>query len=341
MACNRITAAITAVDGRRAAGQGGRSTRTTRGLDHARPLQHIERRRCARPTLDRCHVNWVVCDSDWEAEFCRVAEAHPRVRAYVKNHNLGFEVPYGSARRRRTTCPTSSCWSTTATATTTCCTSSSRSRATGARTPRRREHDGHLLGAGRQQLGTYGRWAFAEFTDVYQIEAEFEALIEGVRRESDVTAHRLTKRDGKSSWPGSQAKTPPARSAYKDVESSRHRRRDRREEHSDRRVPVGIREGQPDPRGLRAPQPRPRPATRLARQGRAGLERPRRPRAAALHPGEGPPEGADRRPAAAEPRAREHEAGRAARPLRRLQRPARRSATRPSSTSTTRTGRTA
>jgi adenine-specific DNA-methyltransferase len=34
----------------------------------------------------------------------------------------------------------------------------------------------------------------------------------------------------------------------------------------------------------------------VARQGRAGLERPRRPRAAALHPGEGAPQGADRRP---------------------------------------------
>jgi type III restriction enzyme len=33
-------------------------------------------------------------DSDWEAEFCRAAEAHPQVRSYVKNHNLGFEVPY-------------------------------------------------------------------------------------------------------------------------------------------------------------------------------------------------------------------------------------------------------
>jgi hypothetical protein len=22
----------------------------------------------------RCHVNWVILDSDWEAEFCRVAE---------------------------------------------------------------------------------------------------------------------------------------------------------------------------------------------------------------------------------------------------------------------------
>jgi type III restriction enzyme len=42
----------------------------------------------------RCHVNRVVLDSDWEAELCRVAESHPRVRAWVKNHNLGLEVPY-------------------------------------------------------------------------------------------------------------------------------------------------------------------------------------------------------------------------------------------------------
>jgi type III restriction enzyme len=38
----------------------------------------------------RCHINWVVCDSDWEAEFCRMAESHPKVRAYVKNQNLGL-----------------------------------------------------------------------------------------------------------------------------------------------------------------------------------------------------------------------------------------------------------
>ena len=50
----------------------------------------------------RCHVNWVILDSDWEAEFCRVAESHPRVKAYVKNQNLGLEVPYryGSEKRR-------------------------------------------------------------------------------------------------------------------------------------------------------------------------------------------------------------------------------------------------
>ena len=41
-------------------------------------------------------------DSDWEAEFCRVVESHSSVAAYVKNHNLGLEVPYlyGSTPRR-------------------------------------------------------------------------------------------------------------------------------------------------------------------------------------------------------------------------------------------------
>ncbi len=49
----------------------------------------------------KCHVNYVVCDSDWEAEFARAAEAHPRVLSYVKNQGLGFEVPYkdGSTAR--------------------------------------------------------------------------------------------------------------------------------------------------------------------------------------------------------------------------------------------------
>ncbi len=48
------------------------------------------------------HVNYVVCDSDWEAEFARVVEAHPATIAYVKNQALGFEVPYrsGSTPRR-------------------------------------------------------------------------------------------------------------------------------------------------------------------------------------------------------------------------------------------------
>jgi type III restriction enzyme len=50
----------------------------------------------------KCHLNWVICDGDWEAEFCRAVERHPKVMAYVKNQGLGFEVPYlmGSAPKR-------------------------------------------------------------------------------------------------------------------------------------------------------------------------------------------------------------------------------------------------
>jgi type III restriction enzyme len=32
---------------------------------------------------------------------------------------------------------------------------------------------------GVNNLKTYGRWAFAEFTEVYQIEADFKAKVEG------------------------------------------------------------------------------------------------------------------------------------------------------------------
>ena len=53
----------------------------------------------------RCHVNWAVCDSNWEAQFCRIVEGHPRVRAYVKNQSLGLEVPYRYGATTRTYVP--------------------------------------------------------------------------------------------------------------------------------------------------------------------------------------------------------------------------------------------
>jgi len=49
----------------------------------------------------RCHINWAILDSEWEAEFCRIVEAHPRVIAYAKNHNLGFVVPYRYGSKAR------------------------------------------------------------------------------------------------------------------------------------------------------------------------------------------------------------------------------------------------
>ena len=90
-----------AFDGRAAHQGAARSVQPDR-LHSARPLQHVQAPTAGKPAPTRCHVNWVVLDSDWEAEFCRVAESHPQVRAYVKNHNLGLEVPYryGSETRK-------------------------------------------------------------------------------------------------------------------------------------------------------------------------------------------------------------------------------------------------
>jgi type III restriction enzyme len=93
MACNKITAAIT------------RSMQDTYPikavLDPYNPTGSTMHVRFNTARQDRwetdsrkCHVNWIVLDSDWEAEFCRVAESHPKVLAYVKNHNMGLEVPY-------------------------------------------------------------------------------------------------------------------------------------------------------------------------------------------------------------------------------------------------------
>ena len=127
----------------------------------------------------RCHVNWVVCDSEWEAEFCRVAEAHPRVRAYVKNHGLGLEVPYRFQAESRIYVPDFIVL----------------------------VDDGHgaddllhlvveIKGYRREDarekadtmriywvpgvngLRTYGRWDFVEFGDVYTMQADFAAKVE-------------------------------------------------------------------------------------------------------------------------------------------------------------------
>src|SRR6516165_7701585 len=52
---------------------------------------------------DRCHVNLVVGDSEWELGFCETIEnaLGDVVLAYVKNHSLGFEVPYAAAGSER------------------------------------------------------------------------------------------------------------------------------------------------------------------------------------------------------------------------------------------------
>jgi type III restriction enzyme len=124
------------------------------------------------------HVNWVVVDSDWEAEFCRVAESHPKVIAYTKNHNLGLEVPYRYGSETRKYLPDFIVLV---------------DDGHGADDPLHlvteikgyRREDAKEKKAtmdiywvpGVNHLGSYGRWAFAEFGDVYQIGSDFEARV--------------------------------------------------------------------------------------------------------------------------------------------------------------------
>jgi type III restriction enzyme len=47
-----------------------------------------------QPNSQRCQINLVVCDGDWEAAAAQALDSHPAVLRYVKNDHLGFEVPY-------------------------------------------------------------------------------------------------------------------------------------------------------------------------------------------------------------------------------------------------------
>ncbi|MEM9625352.1 MAG: DEAD/DEAH box helicase family protein [Pseudomonadota bacterium] len=125
----------------------------------------------------KCHLNWIMLDSDWEAEFCRVAERHPRVSAYVKNHALGFEIPYRRGSQPRRYLPDFIL-----------------RVDDGRKDPLNLivEISGYPKGdkqdkvstvqtywlPGINALGTFGRWEFVEFTDVYEIEKAFSNLIE-------------------------------------------------------------------------------------------------------------------------------------------------------------------
>ena len=85
-----------------------------------------------------------------------------------------------SARRRRNTCPTSSCGSMTGTATTTCLNLVVEIKGYRGEDAKDKANtmDAYWV-PGVNNLGTFGRWAFAEFKEsVYAIAANFDALIE-------------------------------------------------------------------------------------------------------------------------------------------------------------------
>ena len=126
----------------------------------------------------RCHINWVILDSDWEGEFCRVAEKHPKVKAYVKNHNLGLEVPYRFGSETRNYRPDFIVL-----------VDDGHGEEDllhliveikGYRREDAKEKKGTMDAywiPGVNNLKTAGRWAFAEFTDVWEMQTDFEAKV--------------------------------------------------------------------------------------------------------------------------------------------------------------------
>ena len=177
MACQRITTGITA------AYLGDRPVVAMLDAYNATGSTRFVNFNTSRDTRwqtapDKCHVNWVIYDSDWEAEFCRVVEGHPQVRAYVKNHNLGFEVPYRYGSEVRKYFPDFIVHV---------------DDGRGADDLLRlvveikgyRREDAKEKAAtmatfwvpGVNQLGTHGRWSFAELTEVYKFETDFAAKV--------------------------------------------------------------------------------------------------------------------------------------------------------------------
>ncbi len=179
MACERITAAITRSH------QGENPVKAV--LDPYNPAGSTRyvNFTTSKPTRwqtdpRRCHVNWAVCDSDWEAEFCRVVEKHPRVRAYVKNQGLGLEVPYRMGGVSRRYLPDFILQVDDG-----CVDDEGQPdylhlvveikgyRGEDAKVKKTTMETYWVPGVNR--LGSFGRWAFAEFTNVYAMQSDFEA----------------------------------------------------------------------------------------------------------------------------------------------------------------------
>ncbi len=183
MACNRITAGIT----RKFIGENPIKAL----LDPYNPsgsTKHVRFNTSKtdrwQTSPDRCHINWVILDSDWEAEFCRVAESHPRVKSYVKNYGLGLEVPYRYGSEMRMYRPDfivlvddghppladgTPDWLRLIV------------EIKGYRREDAKEKKSTMETywvPGVNHLKTHGRWAFAEFTEIYQIESDFKAKVE-------------------------------------------------------------------------------------------------------------------------------------------------------------------
>ena len=124
----------------------------------------------------RSHVSHVVLDSDWEGELARVLEAHPQVLSYAKNQGMQFEVPYRIGRGVRRYSPDFLVRANIGGEILNLVLETKGYRGLDAQLKADAMHS--LWVPGVNSLGGYGRWAFAEFRQVYAIQEEFGRLLD-------------------------------------------------------------------------------------------------------------------------------------------------------------------
>ena len=138
-----------------------------------RYVRFVTTKRGLWKTNAKCHINWAVLDSDWEGEFCRVLEACGRVKSYVKNDHLGFVVPYMRGMDRHEYYPDFIV----------------RLDSginlvlevkgfAGEDVRQKREAMETQWVPGVNRLGSFGRWAFAQFDDANEMEKKFNDFIQ-------------------------------------------------------------------------------------------------------------------------------------------------------------------
>ncbi len=181
MACNRIIAAHQPQVCRRASDQGGARSVQSHWLHDAREFQHVAKPIAGTRAGRRRRTTSIGSCSTATGRASSAASPN-RIRgciAYTKNHNLGLEVPYRYGSEMRKYRPDFIVLV---------------DDGHGADDPLhlvveikgyRREDAKEKKSTmdtywvpGVNHLGDYGRWAFAEFTEVYQIESDFKAKVE-------------------------------------------------------------------------------------------------------------------------------------------------------------------
>ena len=123
------------------------------------------------------HISHVTLDSEWEGELARVLEAHPKVLSYAKNQGMQFEVPYRIGRSVRRYIPDFLVrLDIGGGETITLVLETKGFRGLDAQLKADTMHT--LWVPGVNAIGTFGKWTFAEFREVFAIQEEFGRLVE-------------------------------------------------------------------------------------------------------------------------------------------------------------------